>query len=334
MARLRIASVNGQDMVQLVPKTPGTAVSERAQWRGRLLAAMIEEINPDILALVEAPPDTQRTQSYVSTYLSDQFYVYQGEKRGLLGLALLIRKNLGIQVVVRSKSESLRNFKMAEFDADNDGIPEIYSWANRVPLEVQLSDGGLSEPVTVIVVHAKSKGVFIPGDLFAYERLSRASRMKLRAQAHTIRRRIDNLIDQAGLGRVIVLGDMNDGPEFDIYAALLGGAFLEPLMGSVWDPERVLYNPHQTVKRENRWTIDFKDRVVNPLERSRYGQPTDLRSWIDHILLSPAFKRAVVPGSAQILHSQPRPDGLFPRSRRDLPKRGTDHHPPYLDLDL
>jgi len=92
---------------------------------------------------------------------------------------------------------------------------------------------------------------------------------------------------------------MNDGPEFDIYAALLGGAFLEPIMGSVWDPKRVFHNAHAGVPPKERWTIDFKDRVVNPLTESKYGTPTELRSWIDHILLSPELRGSLVRGRLQ-----------------------------------
>ena len=329
--KLKIMSLNGEDMIDLVPKDLQMPGKDALQyWRARLLASTIKAVDPDILGLVEAPPDQIRTEKYVVNYLDGVYKVFQGEKRGSFGLAFLVRNNLEIDAIVRSKKQSLKDYSLGGFDADGDGIKEEYSWWNRVPLEAEFYGSDL-EKTTFILIHAKSKGAFIPGDLFAYERLSRANRMKLRAQANAVRKRLDQLIDEHGKGRVVVTGDMNDGPEFDVYAAMLGGAFLEPLMGSVWDPARIMHNCHALVKTKDRWTIDFKDRVVNPLGRSRYGQPAELRSWIDHILISPELKDSVVPESYAILHKQPKVKEL-PKKCRGM--RGTDHHPPYVTLDL
>lgn len=332
MSKLRIMSLNGEDMVELVPKNLSAPDPGKAHyWRAKRLTAMIRKVDPDLIGLVEAPPDQSRTEKFVKDYLADDYNVYQGEKRGLLGLAFLIRKTLSIEVTLRTKAQSMKDFKLDPYDADNDGIKETYSWWNRVPLEAQLQGADLVAKTTFILIHSKSKGAFIPGDLFTYEKLSRSNRMKLRAQASAVRKRLDKLVAQDGTGRVIVMGDMNDGPEFDIYAAMLGGAFLEPVMGSIWDPERIFHNCHQDIKTNQRWTIDFLDRVVNPLGQSKYGQPAELRSWIDHILVSPELKSAVVPNSADILHVVPPVTGI-PAKFKSI--KGTDHHPPYVTLDL
>jgi exonuclease III len=332
MTNMKIMSLNGENMVDLIPETlniPGEDSSH--YWRAKLLAAMIQEVNPDILGLVEAPPYQIRTRKFVDNFLGGSYTVYQGEKRGLYGLAILVRNELEIDVNVHSKEQSLKDFKLGAFDADEDGIKENYSWWNRVPLEAEFSGEGLKDKTNFILIHAKSKGAFIPGDLFAYDRLSRANRMKLKAQANAVRKRLDKLIDEDGKGRVVVMGDMNDSPKFDVYFAMLGGAFLEPVMGSVWDPVRIMHNCHATIKKGDRWTIDFKDRVVNPLDRSRFGQPAELRSWIDHILVSPQLKDSVVPKSFGILHKQPRVEGL---PKKHWGMRGSDHHPPYVTLDI
>ncbi len=329
MAKLVLLSLNGEDMIELIPrggaKPPKTGP---AFTRGRLLGEMIAAVDADIVGLVEAPPDAERTEAFVDLHLEAAYRVYQAEKRGTLGLAFLVRRSRKIKVRPRTKAQSLADFQLKDFDADADGIKELYGWANRVPFEAVFSGPDLTAPTTFILIHSKSKGAFIPGDLFAYERLSRANRMKLKAQAAAVRRRLDRLVDEDGRGRVVVMGDMNDGPEFDIYAALLGGAFLEPIMGSVWDPKRVFQNAHARVPPKERWTIDFKDRVVNPLRESKYGMPAELRSWIDHILLSPELRGSVVPGSARIYHHWPKPG---PGGSILKP---TDHHPPYVTLNL
>ena len=322
MAELKLMSLNGEDMIDLVPKNLSDPTGSAAT-RGEALGALIRTVNPDVIGLVEAPPAADRTERFVELHLGGDYQVHQGEKRGTLGIALLVRKSLKVKGKPRTKAESMSDFPLREYDSDNDGIREVYSWANRVPLEVDLSGGGLAAPVTVVVLHSKSKGVFIPGDLYAYERLSRANRMKLRAQAGSVRHRLDELIDPDGRGRAIVMGDFNDGPEFDVDAQMIGGGFLEPVMGSVWDPRRVMHNPHFGIPARDRWTIDYADRILNPLGRSKYGQPTTLRSWIDHILVSPELAGAVVPGSAGIQHHS-----------TSGPSAPTDHHPPYVTVAL
>lgn len=312
-----------------IPTPEGRSASR--YWRTQRLAALIQKIDPDIIGVVEAPSSADRTTAFSVEFLNNAYQVYQGERRGTLGLAFMVRQSLDIQVTLRTKAQSLKDFPLDKFDADNDGIKEVYNWYNRVPLEGLFSGSALIAPVTFILIHAKSKGVFIPGDVFAYERLSKASRMKLRAQAASIRSRLDRLISPQGQGRVIVLGDMNDSPEYDQYAALLGGAFLEPVMGSVWDPKRILANSHTNFKPKDRWTIDFFDRILNPLEVSRYGQPREMRSWIDHILVSPELADNIRPESAGILHKEPDVTGMPSQFRK---RRATDHHPPYVEIDL
>ena len=332
MGKLKVMSLNGQDMIDLIPKNLEVPSEDKPHyWRAKLLAAMIKDVNPDIIGLVEAPPDEPRTVTFVDQFLNGEYNTHHAQKRGALGLAFLVRKSLNIKVAVRTKAQSLKDFKLDEFDSDGDGIKEKYSWWNRVPFEAEFSGGGLKAKTTFILIHSKSKGAFIPGDLFAYERLSKANRMKLRAQASAIRKRLDELVDGNGIGSVVVMGDMNDGPEFDIHAALLGGCFLEPMMGSIWDPGRIFYNTHSSFSVKDRWTIDFLDRVVNPLGVSRYGQPAELRSWIDHILVSPELKNSVVPNSAGIFHKKASVPKLPAKYRR---MRGTDHHPPYVTLGL
>lgn len=328
--QLRVLSLNCENLGDLVFANPATPLFASRQRRSELLGELIRSIDADVIGLVEAAPTHDRTHRWFDSQLPGTYEIHQAERRGVLGLALAVRAGLGLTVTPRSKEESNKEFALGEYDADNDGIKEIYSWANRVPFEATISGGGLSAPVIVIVIHAKSKGVFIPGDLYAFEKQSQAARMKLRAQGVAVRRRLNQLIDGDGAGRVIALGDMNDSAEFDVYAAKLGGAFLTDVVGSIWDPARILTDTHHGFKLENRWTIDYKDRVVNPITEARYGMPTDMRSWIDHILVSPELRSRIVPGSARIHHEQPLPAG-WTGPRRG---RGTDHHPPSVSLDV
>ena len=328
--QLSVLSLNCENLGDLVFADPTATLFPARHQRSTLLGALVASINADIIGLVEAAPTLERTARWFAREVGPTYDIHQAERRGVLGLALAVRASLGLTVSVKTKDESNRLYALGEYDADNDGIKEVYSWANRVPFELTLSGGALASPVTFVVIHAKSKGVFIPGDLYAFERQSQAARMKLRAQGVAVRRRLDQLVDANGRGRVIALGDMNDSAEFDIYAAKLGGAFLTDVVGSIWDPARIFTDTHHGFPPNDRWTIDYKDRVVNPITETRYGMPTDMRSWIDHILVSPELRGSVVPGSAAIAHVQPFPLG-WTGPRRG---RGTDHHPPSVSLDL
>ena len=108
MSQLKVMSLNGEDMIDLIPKDlniPGE--DSFYYWRAKLLAAMIQEADPDIVGLVEAPPDQIRTEKFVESYLGGAYKVHQGEKRGALGLAFLVKNNRSITVNIYSKTKSL-----------------------------------------------------------------------------------------------------------------------------------------------------------------------------------------------------------------------------------
>lgn len=149
-------SLNGEDMIDLIPADLSEP-ADSAALRGRALGEPIRRVDPDVLALVEAPPRDGQTRKFVDLYLDGVYTVVQGEKRGSLGLALLMRASLGLTAAPRTKEQSEDDFPLCENDSDNDGIKELYSWTNRVPLEVQLSGGGLDASVTVIVLHSRNR---------------------------------------------------------------------------------------------------------------------------------------------------------------------------------
>ena len=82
MSEFKIMSLNGEDMIDLVPKDLSTHDDKSPHyWRARKLAAVIEEVDPDIIGLVEAPPYQKNTEKFAKDYLKGTNYkVYQGEK--------------------------------------------------------------------------------------------------------------------------------------------------------------------------------------------------------------------------------------------------------------
>lgn len=189
-------------------------------------------------------------------------------------------------------------------DIDDDGITEISRW-ERKPLEAVFRYGPDGPLFRVILVHAKSKGIFDVVDLHGYARLALANRKRLAAQAARLRMRIDTLLDSEPYMPFLVMGDMNDGPGFDAYEASIGKSFVETVMGSVFAPDRILLNalvwPCRE-KPEGVWTARFPDPIVS----NAFGR--EHSAWIDHILASPDLSEqdsslALVAGSGSVLES-------------------------------
>ena len=62
MIDLKIMSLNGEDMINLIPKSLRIpSKNSEHYWRAQLLVAMIKKVNADIIGLVEAPPNEKRT---------------------------------------------------------------------------------------------------------------------------------------------------------------------------------------------------------------------------------------------------------------------------------
>ena len=162
------------------------------------------------------------------------------------------------------------------FDADDDKIKEIYTHY-RPPFEAKVTlNGGIE--FWVMVVHAKSKGIFDSVEQVNLERLSIRNRLKLYAECAWIRRRIDSWLEKDR--KIIVLGDMNDGPGMDEYELRYGKSAVEIIMGDIFNPLTLLLN-HLGKPKYGRYgwepaSASFKDRITEDY----------INVLIDHILVS------------------------------------------------
>jgi endonuclease/exonuclease/phosphatase family metal-dependent hydrolase len=203
-------------------------------------------------------------------------------------------------------------------DSDGDGIKELYEHY-RPPLEAEITraDGGAA--FRLMVVHAKSKGIFNAMDRVHFERTSARNRRKLFAECHSIRQRVDDWLDDDL--PCVVMGDVNDGPGFDFYEGRFGRSAVEVIMGDIFAPDRILRNHLGAPKwgrfgwepSTARFTDSFTGDKVNAL--------------IDHILASrhlvPAGDGCQVWNPYQNDHARPLKQALLDAS---------DHFPVVLDL--
>ena len=204
-------------------KTDGTS-----QSKFRSVAHVIKTIDADIIGITEAPNTTTTTGERDTVQALENFANQHGlrQTKALIGfpsrgqqeIALLFDPNMvKAEHDPGGKAGTVKNPRFNEpFQADSDGddIKELYTHY-RPPLEAKITrlDGG--KDFWVIVVHAKSKGIFSAMDRIHFERASERNRRRIFAECLSIRQRVDEWIDKQR--DVIVMGDVNDGRCLDFF---------------------------------------------------------------------------------------------------------------------
>lgn len=231
--------------------TPKATV--RAQKVFDALRTLFLAIDPDVIGITEGPNTTTTTGNRSTVAALENFAAAQGlrQSRALLGFPSAGRQEIALLydpavLTFRhdpgGRSGAAKNppfDERFEIDSDADGIREIYRHY-RPPLEVRAerADGGAD--FWMMVVHAKSKGIFDATDRVHYERISERNRRKLFAECSSIRRRVEEWLAQDR--PVIVMGDINDGPGFDYYEGRFGRSAVELIMGDLFKPDDILRN--------------------------------------------------------------------------------------------
>jgi endonuclease/exonuclease/phosphatase family metal-dependent hydrolase len=275
MADFTVMSWNVEWMSRLFD---GGLVKPGEVARARAIAKVIKRVDPDVLALCEAANDPAAHKSFIAGFLGGDYEVAAGKTRGLQDLVVYYRDPF----VAEAVDDAFDEYNPWTDDVDADGVLEHFRWERR-PLEVAFRVGANGPRFRLMLVHTKSKAIFDVVDLAGFQNVSLGNRKKLVAQATRLRRRVERLLDDRV--PLVVLGDLNDGPGLDAFERVLGGSFVETLMGSVFEPERVLHNAlawmtRTAADREQLWTADFPDPIVNATQWRH-------RIWIDHVLASP-----------------------------------------------
>ncbi|GJM74488.1 hypothetical protein HMSSN036_67040 [Paenibacillus macerans] len=107
------------------------------------------------------------------------------------------------------------------------------------------------------------------------------NRRRNSAEAMRVRQYIDNILKNDLSARIIVLGDLNDGPGMDYFEQnYLTHNTVDALLGSSFEPELIFYHAQHDVAPKDLYTSIFEDFVTG--ESSKH-------ILLDHILLSPGF---------------------------------------------
>jgi endonuclease/exonuclease/phosphatase family metal-dependent hydrolase len=268
--------------------------TQASQKKFNGVASVISAVDPDIIGITEAPNTTTTTGERDTVRALETFASQHGlrQSKALMGfpsggrqeIALLYDPNVvtathdpgGIQGSVKNP----RFNEPFQADSDGDKIYELYKHY-RPPLEAKITRADGGDDFWLLVVHTKSKGIFSAMDRLNFDRTSERNRKKLFAECHSIRQRVDEwLKDQR---KVIVMGDINDGPGFDYYESRFGKSAVELIIGDVFDRDAVLeYHLGKPKYGRYGWepsTARFKDNYTGDL----------VNALIDHIIVSPDF---------------------------------------------
>ncbi|SLN26035.1 Endonuclease/Exonuclease/phosphatase family protein [Roseovarius albus] len=270
-----------------------TKITERID----AIATVISTIDPDVIGITEAPNTTTTTGQRSTVTALENFAAAKGlrQRKAMIGfpsagqqeIAILFDPNkASVAHDPGGQSGTVKNPPFNEafnYDTNGDGIREIYKHF-RPPLEAQITrtDGGAD--FWMMVVHAKSKGIFNAMDRIHFDRTSERNRRKLFAECGSIRSRVDQWLEQDR--PTVVMGDINDGPGFDFYEEKFGRSAVELLMGDIFEPDNILRNHvgrpvwgnrgwmPSTTRFKDEFTGDRVDAIIDHILASHHLQPT------------------------------------------------------------
>ncbi len=296
------------------------------------IAEIIQLIDPDAIMVIEAPGTTATTGKTTIQCLQNFSQHFGLRLDGvLMGYASRGRQEIALWYdpnkleashdPMFDQDDRMNGPFDEEFiiDSDLDGIKEIYTHF-RPPLEAKIAPKPDGDPFWMVGVHAKSKGIFSKNDLLNYRREVAKNRRRLFAECGHIRRRVEMMLD-AGKP-TIVLGDINDGPGMDYAELRFGRSAVELIMGSVFEPTRILASHVGEPEWGNRGfepsSARFRDRFTEDY----------VNVLIDHILASNDI--GVAEDNPHLVWNPHQTDELKPHRRTFT--LASDHFPITLDL--
>jgi endonuclease/exonuclease/phosphatase family metal-dependent hydrolase len=313
MPTIRVASVNGEWMnswfgpdaaaAAFVPKfkLPGGGdFNDTAKAAGKLAAA-IKAIDPDILALEEAPSRKAELDLFITEFLSTngvpRYASILGDSGGAQKLAVLFKPSMASASIAPSSELATL---LDTWEADVDGSMHLGPYQfTRTPLVVNLEVQG--HALQVVVLHTKSSFVNNGRSLWNdparrqdYVIAALKARRRNATEGMRVRQYLDEKLAATPDARIIVLGDLNDGPGMDLFEQkYLAHNITDIVLGSGFDPEGLFAHAQHDVAPDERYTAVFDDFV-----EAVPGK----RLLLDHILLSPALAKSGT-GLRRVAHS-------------------------------
>jgi endonuclease/exonuclease/phosphatase family metal-dependent hydrolase len=346
MPKLRVASINGEWMnswftadgtpAAFLPtfKLPGESQSNSTAKTTARLAAVIRAINPDILGLQEAPSRKEELDLFITTHLTGSsgplYSAILGDSGGAQKLGLLYKPSkVSASLTPSSALHTLLDPWSA--DVDGDMMLEPYEFT-RNPLVVNIQAG--SNPFQVIVMHTKSNFVNQgqamwqdPARRQEYVVAALKARRRNATEGMRARKYMEEQIAAGTTVRIILMGDLNDGPGMDYFEEnYLAHNVTDILVGSAFEPELIFKHAQHDVPRAQRFSAQFDDFVENVNKK---------KLLLDHILRSPMLTGNTglrkVPNSGTIHHAEYMAQVKNGGKKRE--DRPSDHRPVSVELE-
>lgn len=314
-------------------KLPGESQSNSTSQTAGRLAALILAIDPDILALQEAPSRQAELDLFITTYLAGPggplYNAILGDSGGAQKLAVLYKPSTVTASLAASATiKMLLDYWTA--DVDGDMLLEPYEFT-RKPLVVDIQAG--ANQLQVIVMHTKSN--FVNQGKALWEDLARRqeyivaalkSRRRNATECMKTREYMEDRMAADSTARIMLMGDLNDGPGLDYFEEnYLAHNVTDILVGSALYPELIFNHAQHDVPLTDRFTAIFDDFVENVKKK---------KLLLDHILLSPTLKGTTglrkVPNSGTIHHAEYNAQVKNTGKKRD--ERPSDHRPVSVEL--
>ena len=300
MATIRIACWNIYFSWNLV-KRVGNGFRLAQKTRGEAVAEIIRSLNADVLGIEECMPE-----SALKFFLAEHGLDYAVKMNGND-----VRYNLGLLY----RPDRLRVRKVS-FDASDwrakigdDKQKRTYKFARR-PLMVHITHKDTDKTFIVTVVHTKSKFVKKGLSDEVEYKTSLDNRKRIVAAGDQLQDIMWTKHDKgaSGFDRFLIMGDFNDHIHFDDYEKIILRSGIESFLGTVLDPERILYS-----------AIDLSDGKGQPT--SPFGGGVQL----DHIIYTQSMVRGS--GGARIVKDSGEVRDDLVDINSDGKNRDSDHAP-------
>lgn len=345
MAReIKIATFNVEWMINLFkPNKPDLLTKQNKKTAGLgakpkdpqgvadRIAAVIKEVDADVVGICEGPPLKSQLQRFVKEKLGNDYAVYSMED-GPQSVHALVRKRLskGVKIAQLPKTdkvyERLRTVRTF-YKFGNVKDPQKGRFT-RLPVILRVERKG--KTTEIMVVHTKSK-ISDLKKASQWEKKDKnaiisaiRSRQKLSVEMNVIRKYIAHRLYSENAEGVIVMGDMNDGVTRDIVdESYLLHSIVHELRGAFHHElalMRHVLNGKQLQRKKDAWTVEFKDPAAG-------GKNT--RVLLDHMIFSPACydggRVCFVKDSGHVEHKAY--DKHVVKSGKSRDERPSDHKP-------
>jgi endonuclease/exonuclease/phosphatase family metal-dependent hydrolase len=249
---------------------------------------VITAVEADAVAVQEGPSRRAEMELFVQEGLGGGWEVYGPSGQGQQKLYVLVRDGGGIAAATfPPPPEQIVLGESWQVDVDGDRRIEPYEFT-RAPLVLDLTStqGGI---VRLVNVHTKSKYVHAGQSLWEnpdtkqdFVDLALKARRRISAEVMRVREYVDAMFARDPDSRIVVMGDLNDGPGTDYFERhYLTHNLVGMLAGSPFHPPRMLRHAFIDLEEEERNFTAIFDDFVDEID--------DRKILLDHILVSPAL---------------------------------------------